>query len=378
MFDFPFKEASVLTSVYCLVYYLILVCSNYQDGLSDPFINQVSLRKEKWTLFFIGLFIVTHCYKGDFFHMMEHVHNYSSIPGAYNFGEEIYHKIGLFVGKNYLLFRVIVWGGAFTLFCLTAKRMNVSIYFSAVLLIATHAIIFCYARVTAAMAIYFYGLSFLCVPFKNKWISYIIGVLVIYFSTYFHSSAIIMLIMTAMIFLPIRKWSILLLLVVFFLFSDVFKDMLMDIVMSENTDIVIANKIDTYSQRVVKHGLSGIINSTLEYASFYIPFIITTINIFNNDKFYSIPDSILRMYKVAAGLVLISLLFYFLGPSYVTFVYRVLFMSMIPITIIIVYLYQSDLMSNSHHKWCVFSGIIYSIVLYLYTIYLTSLSSSNF
>lgn len=377
MFDFPFKEASIVTSVYCLVYYLILVFANYQDGLRDPFINEISERKEKLALFFVCFFIITHCYNGDFFHLMHRVYEYSSIPEAYNFGEEIYHKIGLAVGKNYFFFRSIIWGGAFSLFCLTAKRMNVSVYFSAILLIATHPIIFSYARATAAMAVYFYGFSFLCVPFRNKLVSYIIGVLIIYFSTYFHRSATIMLIMTAMIYIPIRKWSIILIVIAFFGFSNVFKEMLMNIAMSENTDIEVSNKIVAYSQRSFKHGLSGIINSTLEYASFYIPFIIVTINILNNDKFYRIPNYIFRMYKVAAGFVLISLLFFFLGPSYVTFVYRVLFMSMIPITIVIVYLYQSDLLSNTHHKWCVFSGIIYSIVLYLYSIYLTYLSSIN-
>jgi hypothetical protein len=193
MLDFPFTEASVGTSLYCLLYYIVLLIYNYEDGL-HPYTYEISLRKEKLTLFFIALFVITHCYKGDFFHLMHHVHDYSSIPGSYNFGEEIYHKIGLLVGRNYLLFRTIVWGGAFTLFCLTAKRMEVSVYYTAVLLIATHPIIFSYARVTAAMAIYFFGLSFLCSPRGNNFISYILGALIICLSLNFHNSAIIMVI----------------------------------------------------------------------------------------------------------------------------------------------------------------------------------------
>lgn len=374
MFDFPFKEASVLTSVYCLVYYLILVRSNYRDGLLEPFAYEISLKKEVLALFFIGFFIVTHCYNGDFFHFMHTVYDYSDIPGAYNYGEEIYHKIGFFVEKNYFLFRTIVWGGAFCLFCLTAKRMNVSVYYAAVLLIATHPITFSYARATAAMAVYFFGLSFLCSPLRNKWISYILGTLIIYYSWKFHNSAIIMMIMTTMILLPIRRWSIILLVIVLFIFSDAFNELLMEIAMSDNIDEVLSNKINSYSQRGVKYGLAGIINKILEYASFYIPFIITTINIFSDDNYEYIPNGIYRMYKVACGLVLSSLLFWFLGPLYVTFVYRVLFMSMIPITIVIVYLYQADLMSNSHYRWCVFVGIIYSVFRYIYGIYLTSLN----
>ena len=375
MFDFPFTEASIGTSVYCLVFYLLLVLLNYRDCLYEPFEYEVSLKKEKLTLFLIGVFFITHCYKGDFFHMMQCVHEYISIPGYYNYGEDIYHKITLLVNKNYFLFRTIVWGGAFCLFCLTAKRMNVSVYCAAVLLIATHAITFGYARATAAMAVYFWGFSFICSPFKNKWISYIIGILIICLSLKFHNSAIIMLIMSVMIFLPINKWSIIFIVILFFVLSTVFKDLLMYTAMSDNFDTTIANKIDFYSNRVVFYGPSGIINKTLEYSSFYIPFIVVTLNIFNDGKIEIIPDCIYRMYKVACGFVLASLLFYFLGPSYITFVYRVLFMSMIPLTIVVVYLYQENLMSYSHYKWCVFPGVMYSIVLYLYTIYLTFLTS---
>lgn len=376
MFDFPFTEASIGTSLYCLLYYLVIVILNYRDGL-NPYSYEISLRKERWTILFIALFIITHCYKGDFFHLMHHVHNYSSIPGAYNFGEEIYHKIGLLVGRNYFLFRTLVWGGAFALFCLTAKRMGVSVYYVAVLLISTHPIIFSYARVTAAMAVYFFGLSFFCYPLKKQWLSYIIGVLIIGFSLEFHSSAIIMVIMTIFMVLPIRGWSIILVVILFYLFSDVFKDLLIDIAIDENTNATIANKIDVYSQRQIKHGPSGIITTTLEYASFYIPVVITTINIFKEDQFDYIPCSIFRLYKVTLGLILLSILFLFMGSTYVTFVYRVLFMSMIPLTIIIVYLYQSYLMSELHYKLCVLSGITYTTFMYLYTLYLTFLGSSN-
>lgn len=190
MFDFPIKEPTVGTSIYCLFFYLAILLANYKYGLKSPFTRSVSSSRIKWTLFFIGLFFITHCLKGDFFHMMEHVYDYSAISGAYNFGEEIYPQIGLFVGKNYLLFRTIVWGGAFALFCLTAKRMNVPVYYAAVLLLATHSVIFCYARATAAMAVYFFGLSFLCSPLKGKtWLSYIIGVFIIILSTEFHRSS---------------------------------------------------------------------------------------------------------------------------------------------------------------------------------------------
>lgn len=372
MFDFPFTEPSVNTSLYCLVCYLIFLRSNYQDGLLEPFTYEISRKKEVMTLFFIGVFTITHCYKGDFFHLMHRVYDYSEIPGAYNFGEEIYHKIAFYVGKNYFLFRTVVWGGAFCLFCLTAKRMNVSVYYAAVLLFFTHPIIFSYARVTAAMAIYFFGLSFLCFPLNKIKISYILGILIICFSLKFHNSAVVMLLMSFMIFLPVRKWSIILVVIAFFLLSDIFQNLLMDIASSEDTDSTIARKIETYSNREIIRGPARFISDSLQYASFYIPFIITTISVFNDRNLDFIPCSIFRLYKVTSGFILVSLLFLFLGSSYITFVYRVLFMSMIPMSIIIVYLFQSGLMRYYCYMWCVIPGILHTVFMYLYTTYLTS------
>ena len=370
MFDFPIKEETVGASIYCLFAYLVIIWKNYKQGIKYPYSRVVPKSTINWTLFFIGFFFVTHCLKGDFFHMMQHVYDYSPISGAYNFGEDIYPKIGLFVGKNYFLFRTIVWGGAFVLFCLTAKRMEVPVYYAALLLLATHSVIFCYARATAAMAVYFFGLSFLCNPIRGKkWLSYILGCVIIYFSMEFHRSAIIMVIITIMIFIPIRKWSIILLLVLLPVMAGFFKDILIAVALSESTDEMLANKIQSYSERELHHGISGMIISTLEYASFYIPFFLTSISVFAKNKVKSVPITTMRFYKVACGLTLISVLFLFLGSSYITFVYRTLFMSMIPMTIVVSKLYQCKLMSQKYYWICLASGVAYVLIKYAYVIY---------
>lgn len=368
MFDFPVKESTIGTSLYCLIFYLAIIVSNYKYGLKYPFTHKVSESRQRWTIFLIGFFIVTHCLQGDFYSMMDYVHNYSSIAGAWNFGEEVYHKIGLGVGKNYFLFRTIVWGGSFFLFCMTAKRMNVSVYFASILLLATHVIIFSYARATSAMAIYFFGLSFLCRPLKPKLFSYIIGALIIYFSMEFHRSALIMAIMSVMILVPIKRWSIVLLLFLLPAMSILFSDILAGIA-ADGTNEVLAQKMEYYSEQEMRHGISGLLIMFLEYMSFYVPFILTAICVFSKGGIKKVPIEHLRMYKVAFGLIVVSLMFLFLGSSYTVYTYRVLFMSMIPLTILIVKLYQCNLMSRKYFSWCVLSGICYISVKYIYTIY---------
>ena len=370
MFDFPFQEPNLFTSFYCLLFYSILFSNNYRKGLLYQNQSTVNKSNQNWTIFFIGFFIVTHCLKGDFFHMMERVHGYSSYS-AY-VGEEIYYKIGLFVGNNYLLFRTIVWGGAFYLFCQTAKRMQVPVYYAALLLIATHSIIFSYARVSLSMAVYFYGLSFLCRPNKVKLFSYIIGISLILLSREFHSSAVIMIAMTFMLFITIKKWTLIVILVAIPLLVGVLKDYFYLIAFSDSTDEVVAKKMQGYSDREVEKGIAGRIISILQYASFYIPFILSSISLFFNEEYKKCSIEILRFYKVALGFVLASIAFTFMGSTFVTFVYRVLFMSMIPSTIIVVYLYRNEMMQKKHMALCVISGFLFLLIKYMYDIYIVA------
>lgn len=265
MFDFPMEKSSIWTSLYCLITFFLILKANYKEGLKYPFIKKVDNRKEKWTYVLICFFFITHCIIGDFFYLMEHVYNYIFIPGYYNFGEEIYHIIAKIVDKNYLLFRTVVWGGSFALFCWSAKRLEVPVYYAVFFLFATHSITFSYARATAAMAMYFWGLSFLCKPLsKFKWTSYLIGITIIYLSWAFHNSALIMIIMTIMLFVPLRKWNIIAVIFLIPMFSILLEKYLF-LFAQETTNETLANKINDYSERDITNGISGIIIKLFEH-----------------------------------------------------------------------------------------------------------------
>lgn len=370
MFDFPFQEASVWTGLYCIIFYIILLFSNYKNSLNTNTISSNNSSKG-FVIFLIGFFIVTHCSEGDFFNMQIGVYDYWEMKGhTYDIvKEEIYSKIALFVQGNYFLFRIIVWGGAFVLFCLTAKRMRVSVYHAAVLLIITHSLIFSYARCTLAMAIYFFGLSFLCRPFKFKLLSYALGILLIFYSLEFHTSAIFMAIMTFMIFLPINRWSLILILILIPFVSFILKDYFYLIMSSDMIDEVVAEKMQTYVEREKIQGIAAKIISFFEYMSFYIPFLLTSITLFSKRMYKKCSKEIFLFYKLTIGLVLSTIAFMFMGDMFYTFQYRVLFMSMIPLTIIVTKLYQSQLMTRKYFKWCVYSGIIFLMSKYMYIIY---------
>lgn len=370
MFDFPIQEFNLWAGLYCFFFYTIFILCN-KKALLHPYSVSISPLKKRAAVFLAGLFIVTHCLNGDFYHLMWRIQEWSFIPGERIGNEEIYYNIAKITNQNYFIFRVIVWGGAFSAFCWTAHRMNLPIYYAAIYLVFTHAITFSYARVSLAMACYFLGLSFLCRPTKRKWISYVIGVSLIIASVLFHKSALIMIAITIIILIPINKWTVFLIIISISFLSAIAKTYLGIIAEDIETDAYIAKKITNYSDREVINGTSGIILKIFEYASFYIPFFFCSRYILFDKK--QIRKDIYLYYKVSFGIMIISAIFLFMGSTYITFFYRILFMTMLPLTIINCRLYQDGILSHRYLIYCVIPGVLYHLMRYAYAIYLVHL-----
>lgn len=374
-FDFPMTMSSIWTESYCLLLYLIILCRNWKSAVIYPFTIKLCVIRRNITVLFIGFALVTFCTLGDFYHLMSHLNARGFTLDATEFGvESIYGIIGKTVGSNYLLFRSIVFGGAFFLYCKTAKRFGVDSYYAAVYIYVTHVILFSYARATLAMAIYFYGLSFLCVPRQNyKACGFIFSLFLIASCKEFHSSALIMIISTLSLFFPYRKWIIISLIVLTPILIKVFESQIGNILLSNQSDDYLMSKVVRYVGREQSIGIARIVIDTFSYASFYIPLLFSTIVIFFRNKANCIPVSIFRLYKVTFSLMYVSFLFYLLGEFYFTFFYRILYMSMIPLSIIVLKLHQEGYMSRKMFVYSMIPGIPYMIIRTLYCIYLGNL-----
>lgn len=371
MFDFPMTEPSVGTAVYCLLAYLFILCFNYKNALKNPYLYPVKKSKKQLFIILACFIIITFCQKGDFFHLMWHIYDYEFIPRAYNYGEPIYIEIAQLVEKNYFFFRIIVWGGAFTLFCLTARRLRVPVYYAIIFLFCSYIILFAYARATAAMAVYFFGLSFLCKPIKNKEpLSYIIGLIVIYTSWEFHNSAIIMIIITSFIFIPLSKWSIALILIGIPFVVTIAKGYFYEImIFAEESESAVGERMSRYSQSEKGSTVAETLLGTFKYLSFYIPIIISTITILTKNNIKKISVPIIRMYKIAFGIIFMASTLYLFGETFYVMFYRVLYMSMIPLSIVITALYKEKYITIKQFRWCYMFGIIHTILGLTYTTY---------
>lgn len=120
----------------------------------------------------------------------------SSIPQYYLHYEKLYYYIINIVHNNYFLFRLVVWGGSLFLYWQTAKRLKIDksafTFYLCICIVPLTAT----SRVCLAFALAFYGFSFLAQPITRKGsnlFSFILGSLIIFFSLFFHRSAIFLL-----------------------------------------------------------------------------------------------------------------------------------------------------------------------------------------
>jgi len=375
MIDFPMDSASVYTELYCIILYLIVLIPNYKYTVLYPFKYNIStFHQRKWMIFLFFAFI-TYCPLGDFFHLVTHLRspNFTSDPTQYGV-DYIYGIIGEVVQTNYLMFRIIFWGGGFYIYCRLAEMNKIPTYYAAILFFISHVLLFCYARVSISMVIYFYGLSFLCyINKKNYFRNLFLGILFIAFSRLFHVSSLIMIVATLGIIIPLKKWMIPIILVLIPIIAFIVREHLFLYMESNLADDYLVHKFNRYANNEISIGIARKVIDTFGYGSIYIPMLLSTICIFFKNKYCNIPISIVRMYKVTFVIIIISISFLFFGSSFYTFYYRVLYMAMVPLTIIIIRLCKDGYMSRKYFLWSVIPSIPYHLLKNMYNIYLVDL-----
>ena len=174
-------EASLLELVFNLFFFLLLVFFSYKNTKSNSVVNN-------W-LVFIG--IVTFCvyaYWGRDFFRYEDIFNTYKISHELGHVEDAYDTI-YNLSPNYSVFRLLLWGGAFTVLLVAFHRIKLKTNVFLFLFVAFYLLRFSYARVSLGVAIMFLGYSFFVNPLKrNTLLSYIIGIAILAFSVGFHKS----------------------------------------------------------------------------------------------------------------------------------------------------------------------------------------------
>lgn len=372
MFDFHLnieKEAQLWHFFFFLFFYLLAYIASRKYVLGKY--NTDKVPAYATFCFCISLLVLTIApyTQGDFYHYAEIVQ--TGVGFAHL--EDIYIWLVDVVGRNYFVWRIVVWGTAMLVVYITAKRLDVDVRYTFWVLFFFYINIFSYARASLAFAVYFCGLSFLLKPGKGlicKIISICFGLLLILSSQYFHSSAFALIAVTIVVLIPLNKKLIPIYAIVgLFLANEVINIIVEKLLSSESmTSEVVAEKfsysqsssVDTFS------GLSAILNYILQYGAYYIPVIIITKSFYKYSKQFDVVSR--NLYKIIIGLLFGSA-FFLLSEETFLFFYRILYMATIPITLELVYLYTHSFVSRKAFLFCLYWALTNMIYWHVYGIY---------
>ena len=370
MIDFTFTQGSLALALYCTLFYALLIIPNYRT-CTDTYSDDVHSNNARF-IFFLGVLVysVSCSINGDFYHYQDIVKNYDFTPGARNHGEVVYKYIIAFVNKNYLLFRIIVWGSALVIFWKTLKRFEIDNYKVTFFMVATYILVFSYARSSLAMSLYFFGVSYIIKP--NTYFSYIYGLTLILASFFFHHSIIVAIVLTPIIWINLTKEKIIIVTILFsiilFLFPNFIENTLLKFLLTNNEELY--NQLDFYSKREVESiNWKGVIYEFSGYATFFFPLCVCVKTIyFNTEK--CIEKEYEKIFRIVIGLTMIAMSFLLLDLQGKVFFYRILYMTFIPLSIIVCHLVNNGLIEENLFKKIINVGIFAQMYRLLYSIYL--------
>ena len=368
MFDFSITTITPAGNLYCgLLFFSIIFIYWNRCVVGGPI--KFSHANGAFPLFcLIALFAITAWYVGDFFGYQRNVQSYYQGIQSFHL-EKIYEYIIELTHQNYVLFRVVVWGGA--LICYTRIVSNYRVNTTMALFVLSILFItpFSYARATLAMAVYFLGVSYLSRWQDCRKIIYVLlGVSLVLGSYLFHKSMLVILLLTILYVVPINKKTVVPIFLIVSIFGyaidfmmNSFQQMLLDIGDAQLVEKITDRNYSLDNRESVSASLFGWIYIIYEYVSFYLTFILVSIIFFKNK---TIPPQIAGLYRIAFGIVIMATAILLFSSGSSIFFYRYLFMSFIPLSIITVYLLTNGYMPNKYYKMIIYMGGGYNILMF--------------
>lgn len=343
------SQRSALTTFFTLVLFCALLFITWPARRYPYRINRDSRIHAYWLILLYFVFAMN---DGDWFHLYNlfqdssfRSRDVSDISSQSAGLEQAYIFIAKIVGYNYLLFRLIVWGGTALFSYLLGKRLGVnkSLYLFFFVIISLD--IFSFQRGSLAMALGFWGFSYIIKPFKkSKLLSFCIGLTIIYCSTFFHKSAFILIPVFLLSFLRYNKRTIVLLLIGAPVIAYFMLNYLADFLLNLGTDgeLINATVMQGYLTVEKRHmGIGSILRNIILPLMFFSMFwyVVKQVII----KKVPLPNPYLRLFNSAFVIIVGSFLLLIVGSVInVSMLYmRFLYFSVLPLSIVISYIYDN-------------------------------------
>ncbi|MDE6091223.1 MAG: EpsG family protein [Duncaniella sp.] len=285
------------------------------------------------------------------------------------FRDPIYKYISSVCFGSYIIFRFIIWGGALYLVYRTSVRLKLNrnkfIYIFAVFFLLT----FSYARVSLAMALYYYGLSLLIISDRRSKLSRIMYVGIIFIIAFWaHRSILLPILLTPLIYIHLTRRKILLTLIILPVFFIGIKYILGNII-----EGVLLIGESAFTESAVGYASSQItmefnwkweIITTLRYYSFYLSMLIILWKCYFKKITIEIPKHIQQLITITTAIMIIAVAILIIANNNLLGLwvigYRYLYMTGIPICLILSYLNQRKLISNKQLNWILLLPFLYS------------------
>lgn len=344
---YSFDEYNIPQSVKLLfwgLYMVVFVYAVWKIFLAVPKAKR-NVEIGKWIVLYFAAYAVFYCVNPDYFRYRD----WMDIPSAvYWHKEEIYFYLSLFcrllpIDYPFELFRLLVWGGALLLVYRTAKmyRAQLSPGLAVLLLFVFFSGTFCYARASLAMGVFSLGVAILM--HANGSLERMFGIGLAVCSYFFHHEMMVGVAVLPSILLPFERKSntfimslwVMVTAVLFLIYTN--PELLSTILGDDD----LAEKMETYSNQE----LGAIRLSTLvKYINIFYPFLLVARKFRKRE---GLPKAIVGIYRVTFMLLLVTVAFMAVSGTRSTFTYRVMYITIIPMSILIAYGYNQGLFKRN-------------------------------
>ena len=318
----------------------------------NPF-NRNSLRENEKRYFVTIILCFVFClfsfWNTDWFHYLD---AFPSLKAGWKgHMEEIYVWIAQNLSPNYIVFRLVIWGSAFSLYLRTIKLLSISKDLALFFFGTIYIIWFSYARVSLAMVLVFYGFALLNSSNGEKFATRMLALSAIAVSFFFHKTALfaIGVAIIAGLMKKYPKKAVWMMMLSFPLVVILAKTQLSSFVMidfdsadGDMSSYMMAGQNYMEKNRGVS-GIGALIQAILERFPYYgIAYI--SYRCLRSKGVHIIPNDVKAFMLLQLVIVVVSSVFAFdLGINTRTLYVRFLRFAAIPTTIVMAYLYEHQL-----------------------------------
>lgn len=341
---YSFDELSIplwIKALFWGLYMVVFVYALWKTQFAAPK-NKHHVEVSSLIVLYFAAYAVFYCINPDYFRYRD----WMDIPYLMDFHkEQVYGFLILFCRSlpfeyPFEVFRLIVWGGGVLLVLYTSKMYrNLLIPELTVLfLFVFYSGSFCYARASLAMAVFFIGVS-IHLWGKNL-LAKMLGIGLAIGSYFFHHEMIIGVATLPALLLPFdKKKSIYFSLILLVIITTVLTYINSNLALMESVfgDDELVEKMEEFSNQ--EQGVFRM-STSVKYLNIFYPFLLIT-NIFY--RYRTLPDAIAGIYRITFALLMATVAFMVVSGLRSTYTYRVMYITIIPLSILITYCYKQGL-----------------------------------